>query len=169
MLDLFAGLGGASAAMRDRGWEVTTVDCDFGFGCTMTSTVEAFEWKGGPVDLLWASPPCVEFTRASLPWIKDASVPSLALVQRTVELVRTINPRFWVLENVRGSTRYIRPLLGEERQRHGPFYLWGCFPPFHCPVEVFKQQLSGRFPERRAKIPYALSLALARACETVLF
>lgn len=39
MLDLFAGLGGASAAMCERGWDVVTVDADPAFGCTHTANL----------------------------------------------------------------------------------------------------------------------------------
>ena len=37
ILDIFAGLGGASAAFKDRGWDVVTVDNDPRFDCTHTA------------------------------------------------------------------------------------------------------------------------------------
>lgn len=52
MLDLCCGLKGASAAMRDRGWEVV---------------------RGRRPDLVWASPPCTEFSRESMPWTKTGN------------------------------------------------------------------------------------------------
>ena len=46
MLDLFAGLGGASEAMRRRGWEVVTVDNDPVFNCTVTADLAEWSWQG---------------------------------------------------------------------------------------------------------------------------
>lgn len=165
MLDLFAGLGGASEAMRRRGWEVVTVDNDPRFGCTVTADLGAWRWDGPPPDLIWASPPCEEFTRDALPWITTSGPPSVALVRAARSIIAAARPRWWVVENVRGSLRHLRPILGEFRQRHGPFFLWGSFPPFACRVAPFKEKLSGRQRAERAKVPYKLSEALALACE----
>lgn len=169
MLDLFAGLGGASQAMRDRGWEVVTVDVDPAFGCTVTADLAGWSWDGPPPDLVWASPPCTEFSRESMPWCRTGKEPSLSLVRSALRIVGECRPAWWVLENVRGATKYINPLLGEPKQSHGPFFLWGQFPAFGCRVRPFKEKLSGKERARRAKVPYHLSRALAVACESTLF
>ena len=63
----------------------------------------------------------------------------------------------------------VPPVLGEPKQVHGPFFLWGSFPPFKCRVRSFKGRLSSSQRALRAKVPYALSAALAIACERNLF
>ena len=169
MLDLFAGLGGASEAMRRRGWDVVTVDNDPAFGCTHTADLAAWSWDGPRPDLVWASPPCTEFSRESMPWCRTGEVPSLDLLHAALRVIRECDPKWWVVENVRGAVKWFRPVLGEPKQVHGPFFLWGSFPPFKCRVRSFKGRLSSSQRALRAKVPYALSAALAIACERNLF
>jgi site-specific DNA-cytosine methylase len=119
MLDLFAGLGGASAAMRDRGWEVVTVDADPAFGCTITADLLTWEPPAGLgwFDLVWASPPCQEFSRWGMPWCraKNPPPPSLALMRAAVRVITALAPDWWVIENVRGASAFFKPELGEPR------------------------------------------------------
>lgn len=208
MLDLFAGLGGASQAMRERGWEVVTVDNDPAFGCTVTADLASWSWDGPTPDLVWASPPCTEFSRESMPWCRSKPAwvpcdcceshwcnrhgkhayecpcppveewelspyvvhpPSLALVEAALRIISECKPAWWVIENVRGATKYLNPLLGEPKQSHGPFFLWGRFPEFGAKVKPFKEKLSSKERARRAKVPKNVSRALAVACESSLF
>lgn len=166
MIDLFAGLGGASQAFRDRGWEVVTVDNDPRFNCTHTADITTWTWDGPRPNLVWASPPCTEFSRECMPWCRTGNVPSLALVQSALRVIHECDPDWWVLENVRGSIKYIAPLLGKPKQSHGPFFLWGQFPPFRCRVKFFKGRLSSQSRAERAMIPTVLSESLARAIES---
>jgi hypothetical protein len=168
MLDLFAGLGGASAAMRDRGWDVVTVDVEPRFGCTVTADLSAWSWDGPRPDLVWASPPCTEFSRESMPWCRTGQTPGMELVNAARRIIAECEPQWWVIENVRGATRYLNPILGEPVS-YGPFFLWGAFPAFRARVRFFKERLSSTRRAERAQVPYALSEALARACESTLF
>lgn len=169
ILDLFAGLGGASAAFRDRGWEVVTVDNNPRFGCTLTADIATWSYTGTKPDLIWASPPCTEFSREAMPWCKTGKPPSLALAEAAKRIIAECRPKWWVVENVRGAVKYLAPLFGRFRQSCGPFFLWGEFPAFACRVKPFKERFSSARRAERAKVPYELSAALAAACESVLF
>lgn len=172
MLDLFAGLGGASAAMRDRGWDVVTVDADERFGCThaadLTTWVPPAELVG-TTELVWASPPCTEFSRDHLPWLRGKfPPPSLDLMFAARRIIETVRPVWWVVENVRGAVRHFAPHLGQCRQV-GQAFLWGFFPDLgRVKVKAHKERLSSTRRAERSMIPYPISLALARACESSL-
>lgn len=169
MVDLFSGLGGASAAMRRRGWRVVTVELEADFRPTLVADVRRLPLRGGlRPDLLWASPPCTEFTRSFLPWMRGKyPPPSLELVAATYVAVDWLKPRFWVLENVRGA----RSFLGVAKQViGGRYFLWGEFPKIDYwePYKGMKKERLGPSPDRaalRARIPYGLSRGLAMAIE----
>jgi hypothetical protein len=167
MLDLFSGQGGASAAMVERGWDVVTVDNNPEFNCTITADLATFEWEQDrPVDLLWASPPCTEFSRESMPWCKTGKPPSLNLAEAALRIVEQVKPNWWILENVRGSRPWLKPLLGHPVARTGPVYMWGNLPPMLIPrVLPYKEKLSGKRPDLRSIIPYEVSRAVAVGVE----
>lgn len=60
------------------------------------------------------------------------------------------------------------PYLGTPREIHGPFYLWGYFPSLGRPVLHMRKKESYHSSQRaeRARVPLALSLALAVAIES---
>ena len=166
MLDLFAGLGGASKAMRDRGWDVVTVELDAAHEPDVVADVREYTWPGEAVDLLWASPPCTEFSRESMPWCKTGVRPSMDLVLATLRLVDEVQPRFWILENVQAARPWIGKILGPAKMHTGPVYLWGQLPPCLLPrVAPYKEKLSGKRPDLRSQIPYEISRAIAIAVE----
>lgn len=163
MLDLCCGLKGASQAMRARGWRVITLDIDERFQPDIVADLREWEYEGPQPDLIWISPPCTEFSRESMPWCRTGRAPDLSIVQAAKRIVQTVQPRAWVLENVRGAQAY----LGPAREIHGPFYLWGSFPALGRPRLNLrkKESYSSTQEAERAKVPYALSEALAIAIE----
>jgi site-specific DNA-cytosine methylase len=97
MLDLCAGLGGAHQAMKQRGWNVMTVDNNPAFNPDITADVTRWHYEGPRPDLLWASPPCTEFSRESQPWIRTGNPPDMAITLACIQLIDQIKPNFWVL------------------------------------------------------------------------
>lgn len=167
MLDMFSGLGGASAAMKDRGWKVTTLDIDAGFNPDIVANVKDFSYDGAPLDLIWASPPCEEFSREFMPWCRTGKAPSMDLVTAAYRVIREAAPRFWVIENTKGAVKYFMPLLGRPTYIANPIYLWGCFPPLQkLRLIMKKEHYSSNQAAKRANIPYELSLALAISIES---
>lgn len=162
MLDICAGLGGASAAMLDRGWQVITLDNDPAFDCDITADIRTWSWQGRRPDLIWCSPPCDEFARESMPWCKTGVTPDMSLIRACQRIIKETRPRYWVIENVRGAL----PYLGRPSARVVPFYLWGHFPPISLNLKMRKKEsMSSTWAAERAMIPYPLSLAMATAIE----
>jgi len=192
MLDLFSGLGGASEAfIRDPQWEVQRIENNILLKSVPNTTLKSvFELRDElvsmvangytptqEIDLIWASPPCVEFSLAySAPQsraLRDKSEyqPDLRAVEATLEIISILKPRYWVIENVRGAVKWFKPLMGDQAKviNHSIF-MWGNFPAFVNPVIDSKETDVGssRDPlraNRRALIPLQVSEALKKAIQ----
>jgi len=164
MLDLFSGLGGASEAfVRSSGDDVSDVirvDNDPVLGSIPhTRVLNALHWMDWivhiprPVEVIWASPPCQEFSQASNQSTKE---PSLRLLQAALDIIDHLEPKWWIVENVRGAVKHFRGELGTPTQVIGPFYLWGRFPPIAVNVERLSSReneihLPANSPERKGR------------------
>lgn len=166
MLDLCCGLKGASAAMRERGWIVVTVDIDPSFDPDVVADVRSWSWEGKRPDLVWASPPCDESSREFMPWSRTGKTPDLSVVEGCRRIIRECNPRYCIIENTRGAV----PYLGKPAAVLNPYYLWGFFPPFPHGKRDFrhKELLSSTAKAERAQIPYELSLMVATTIEVAI-
>ena len=177
MLDLFSGLGGASESMyQSDEWSVLRYDNNPDLGyvpATNICDLKEYAIKcRHPIELIWASPPCLDFSNAY-----DAPRPvarrngeefeaDLSLVKRAIEIIEELKPRYWIIENVKGAIKDFEPILGEPRQIIGPFVLWGKFPLIpmsrdfkHSKADVDKRHSPIR-SNIRAQIPLEISDAL---------
>lgn len=163
-LDLFCGTGGATAAFRGApGWEVIGVDNNPNSAADVVADVRSWRPPVDRVDFIWASPPCQEFSL--MPPGRHNRRPSLDLIFATLEIVRDLRPKFWIMENVVGAI----PFIGVPLQKIGPFCLWGYFPRIEAPLDVVLHRKM--VPDRptavaRAAIPRQLSEAVCQAVES---
>jgi len=150
-LDLFSGLGGASEAFaQDLGnWTVLRIDNNpllGGVPMTVIDDIKLLAHDLNPagmfprtlekIDVIWASPPCREFSNGySSPksiHVREHGLesykPDMSLLTTALDIIDYVKPKYWIIENVVGSIRYFRDLLGEPRQIIGPYVLWGNFP-----------------------------------------
>lgn len=167
MLDLGSGLGGASQVMKERAWQVVTVDINPDFKPDIVADLRDFSWDGPRPDLVWCSPPCDEFSREFMPWAKTGNRPDMSIVRACKRVIDECQPRYWVVENVKGAIRWLTPIFGNYQANYGPFYLWGSFPQLGDFKLVYrkKESFSSTAKAERAKIPYQISRALALAVE----
>lgn len=159
VLDLFSGTGGASQAFRGL-CEVVTVDNDPSHRPDIVADLSTWSWSGPRPTLIWASPPCTEFTRERLPWLRTGVPPSMDLVLAAKRIIEECQPQWWVVENVRGAVPYLDKVFGRFRARGGPFFLWGNIPPFRVEVPPFKEKLSSARRKERAAVPPQISAKL---------
>lgn len=174
MLDLCCGLGGASAAMRARGWRVIGVDNLEAVLPDVVADARALPLRDLQLDLLWASIPCEKFAITVMPWHRERAAlnpPDLscALAVRT-ELEKR-RPRVWVVECVRASRRWLSPIFGPVRAMVDGHVLWGnlpgLIPQFHRSGGRTKESFGPQKlrHQKRSIIPYEISLAVALATE----
>jgi len=153
VIDLFAGLGGFSAAFAEAdGWEVVTVDIDGRFEPDIQADVLDLrpsdliaaigEWD---VLVILASPPCNCFSKAAAwqdHWDENGDPQTakareaVALVHHTIGLIEALAPDYWIVENPQG---HLRRFLGDPAGRvtycqygtshQKPTDLWGEHPP----------------------------------------
>ncbi len=190
MLDLFAGFGGQSEAfILDEGWDILRIDNNellsqvprmriMDIADLNPADLTPRGADGEQIEYIHASPPCHGFSlgfhapkavasRSGVPY-----EPCTKLVEKSKEIIDALNPRFWSIENVRGSIKHLRPILGEPTLIVGAYVYWGRFPPVSITVDEIpkKSQKDKRHsPLRsnyRALIPLPLSKAFKDAIET---
>lgn len=135
VLDLCCGTGGWSEGFVAEGWTAIGIDVRAWThpkvpafpGELILADVRQLDPRQflGRVDLVVASPPCVEFSRARLPYksgrrLAALKPPDLSIVRACESIAAALSVPL-VLENVQGAV----PYLGKPAHRCGPFYLWG--------------------------------------------
>lgn len=183
MLDLFSGLGGASEAFVQAGWKVIRLEINpdltyipktYAIDVIAMSKDKTLMdyWKKhyGKIDLIWASPPCTQFShgynspKSKAKRANEEYNPDLEAVEAAIEIISYFDPSYWVIENVFGASKDFEPLLGKPRQAIASFLLWGNFPYLHMNgFKHLKKDAGSKNPLRsniRAQIPFELSFEL---------
>ena len=114
IIELFSGTESFSKVARARGHECFTIDIDQSFHpnlCKDIMNVEIINIPFKP-DIIWASPPCTVFSVASIRYYWEKGIPKntktlngIALVKKTIEIIKELKPKFYVIENPRGMLR----------------------------------------------------------------
>ena len=130
-LELFSGTGSFSKVAKKYGATAYTLDTcpkanDFGYhtsGSILDAKPEDFPDQIGR---LWASPPCEGFSIAAIgkSWTKelprrpksDTARLGMQLLDKTVELIAALKPRFFYIENPRGM---MRKVIDPVFEKHG--------------------------------------------------
>jgi len=140
MLDLGAGLGGASEAFLRAGWEVVRIDNNIALEHVPMMQIRDILDEGnhlvnGHFDFIWASPDCTDFSLAyNAPGPKARRegkpfTPDTQLVEKMKAIIDYYDPQYWVIENVRGASKIFSTILqSPPRQIVGPYFFWGLFP-----------------------------------------
>ncbi len=189
MIDLYAGLGGASEAFLVNDWDVLRVDNNellkevpnMMMGDLTKDALEGLNAYWFQPDLIWASPPCLDFSRgynAPAPTAQRKGQdfePDMEPLKSAIKIIKEMKPRYWVIENVAGASKIISKELGVNapRQIIGPYFLWGCFPHISMP-RIWKRK-EGKTQDwnigdplranKRALVDFEVSYRLLRAVE----
>lgn len=189
MIDLFSGLGGASEAFVQAGWQVLRIENNplladvphtrlmdvYDFRDWIESALAEYPDAFNDIELIWASPPCYEFSlgfnapkaRHSREHPTKPYYPSMDLLEVTKEIIELINPRYYIIENVRGACPHFLPIVGKFRQQNVAYFFWGNFPSFTPLPFPSKEEKDKRHSPLRAnirgKVPIEISEALLNA------
>ena len=125
-IELFSGTGSFSRIALKRGYEINTYDiADHAVELlpnthTQCDVLDRSVVYPDHIDIAWFSPPCTTFSVASLGhhWTggKGAYIPKteeckvgLQILERTIELIATLKPKKFYIENPRGVMRKVIP------------------------------------------------------------
>jgi len=184
ILDLYSGLGGASEAFVEAGHDVVRIDnnpamCHVPHTRIADSSFAYNFIAQEKFDLIWASPPCREFSNgfnAPKPTAAREGrdfTPDINDLTKAMNIIGWLEPKYWIIENVVGAIKDFEPYLGEPKQIIGSFVLWGHFPQLIVPRDWVHTKTSqdpgSNDPLRsnkRAKIPIEISTATMQAIST---
>jgi hypothetical protein len=147
-IDLFSGLGGASAAFDAApNWCTLKLDnnpdlVDHNRGlivCDITNVENTVAIIGamldgiitahGPIEelVIWASPPCNQFSFANVR--RNENEFDLSCLDAAQDIIEIFSPGTWIIENVKGAQSvFDDELTYTTKQILGAQYLWGNFP-----------------------------------------
>ena len=119
ILELFSGTGSFSKVARERGHQTFTVDIDSYFKPDLCKDILELNIEDIPFkpDVIWSSPPCQKFSVMTIgkSWIKNEDgsytprneevVKHLELHRKGLEIIKSLNPKFFFIENPRAMLR----------------------------------------------------------------
>lgn len=174
ILELFCGLGGWSRPFIEAGHECVGVDiADLGYpGRFIKCDIMDFETLDS-YDAVLASPPCREFCLPLklLPSNHDERI-GLDLVWRTWQIIKQINPKWYLIENVKGLSEFLdKPneiIRYGKKSRQKSAYLWTNIKIGFLDSSIeHRHDNFGNSDPRRALIPYPLAKAVFKAITTL--
>ena|SRR3990167_8900218 len=159
VLDVFCGVGGWSKSFAKKGWHCTGVDIaelgyPFDFVKADALTLER-EWING-FDAVVMSPPCEEYARAWLPWLRGDHKPAQWAVDLLEWAVALSDRPGRLVECSHFGARHVPGSVRRES-----YALWGDVPLLMPVLPRGKMAKSGMRPELRAAIPPALADTVA--------
>ena len=122
VLELFAGSRSIGKAAEQLGMEVFSSDINNFEGINYVTDIRDFDVSKVPFkpNVIWASPPCTYFSVASIGkhWNKDNTPKSdnamlgVEFVQKTIDIIKELQPTYWFIENPRGKLRKLDVING---------------------------------------------------------
>jgi site-specific DNA-cytosine methylase len=112
LLELFAGTGSVGKVAQVLNIETTSLDRDM--DADIRTDIMNWDYQSayqpGHFDIIWASPPCTEYSCAKTIGTRDIEG-SNQVVQRTLDIINYFNPRWWIIENPQSGLLKHQPMM----------------------------------------------------------
>ncbi len=112
LLELFSGSGSIGNVFKQT-FEVTSLDSDPKARATITCDIMDWDYKvyePGYFDVIWASPPCTEFSVLKTTGTRDFAKAD-GIVRRTLAIIDYSRPRLFFCENPQTGLLKTRPYM----------------------------------------------------------
>jgi len=98
LLELFSGTGSVGKVAKELGYDVVSLDLK-----NADINADILQWnykqfKPNDFNIIWASPPCIEYSRAKTTGIRKIDYAN-SIVKKTIEIINYFNPSVWFIEN----------------------------------------------------------------------
>jgi hypothetical protein len=119
LLELFKGTGSVGKVAEKKGFKVISLDFDKKFNPDILTDILKWDYKKANIkpDVIWASPPCTEFSVAKTTAPRDFKLAD-AIVKRVLEIIAYFKPKFWFIENPRGLLQNRNYMKALDRYKH---------------------------------------------------
>ena len=99
MLELFSGTGSVGKVAEQMG--ITVISLDKDMEADLQCDIMDWDYRELPrhmFDIIWASPPCTEYSRAKTCGVRDIEGAN-KIVKRTLDIIEYFKPKYWIIEN----------------------------------------------------------------------
>ena len=98
LLELFSGTGSVGKVAKESGYDVVSLDLK-----DANINTDILNWnykvfKQNEFNIIWASPPCVEYSIAKTTGVRKIDYAN-SIVKKTIEIINYFNPSVWFIEN----------------------------------------------------------------------
>jgi len=117
-LDLFSGTKSFGKVVKELDWEYISLDI-----CNKNKpdiNIDIMQWDyeklpKNSFDVIWASPPCTEYSRAKTQGVRDIEGAN-NIVLRVIQIINYFDPLLWIIENPQTSLLKSQPFMKQLEQ-----------------------------------------------------
>tara|TARA_R110002167_G_scaffold266326_1_gene473090 strand:+ start:136 stop:729 length:594 start_codon:yes stop_codon:yes gene_type:complete len=125
VLELFSGTRSVGKCCDELGWESVSVDlimpadhkCDI-------MEFDYKQYKKDEFDIVWASPPCTEYSKAKTRGVRDIAGAN-KIVMKTIEIIEYFDCKYWFIENPETSLLKKQSFMSELKYYDADYCMYG--------------------------------------------
>lgn len=124
LLELFCGTKSVSHMANKLGYETITLDNNSKYEPDINNDILKWNYKKfkpGSFRVIWASPPCTEFSIAKTRGKRNLTY-AIKLVARTLDIINYLKPKYFIIENPVGLLRHMKVMHYINKYRNTASY-----------------------------------------------